>query len=283
MDPIKASFDSMDRIIERIKKYAVQDKLDEELAIRIDRPVTDFKDSAKIFERIVRIIAYSQSAKAQAVGKLLQTDELRRAIGNYDVAVVSMLNPCDIADSSWTKISAIQKKTKIFQMVMIARLLHRGDGLGQVFSDVTLPKKITSEEDIQKFWKAFSDLQKTLKGFPFLSSTTSLLHFLMDEGYDCIKPDVIVQRVAVEFGWHIKKSKNKSKSTSASLDKAEKKSTRDKEDTLSDGKLKNIVRVAQEYAVSRQLRPAEVDLYMLIHGGQSGVKKCVTTSYYADE
>ena len=31
---------------------------------------------------------------------------------------------------------------------------------------------------------------------PFLRSTTTLLHFLLDSGYDCVKPDSVIMDVA---------------------------------------------------------------------------------------
>ncbi len=89
---------------------------------------------------------------------------------------------------------------------------------------------------------------------PFFKCTTSLLHFLLSIGYDCIKPDIIVMMVA-------KKGNIVPSETG-------------------DGNRRKVVRDIQLYSVDRQIRPSVVDLYFLIYGGQTGVTHLVHPWFY---
>jgi len=88
---------------------------------------------------------------------------------------------------------------------------------------------------------------------PFFKQSTSLLHFLLKIGYDCIKPDQIVMNVAKEL-----------RITDSESEK---------------GRLQ-AVRVVQLYSVNRKIRPSIVDFYLLIYGRQSWAIKFVNSSFY---
>ena len=81
-----------------------------------------------------------------------------------------------------------------------------------------------------------------------------MLHFLLDVGYDCVKPDLVVMRVAKKLNIV--------------------------EDEKGDKHFRKTVRFIQEYAISRSIRPSRVDFYFLIDEGQMGVKKFVKPGYY---
>jgi hypothetical protein len=121
-----------------------------------------------------------------------------------------------------------------------------------------LPSPLTSEVDIDCFWTRFAKLRRQLAplGIPFLSSTTSLLHKLLEAGYDCAKPDSIVMQVAVALGM-------------VPAEKGER-------------NLKGAIRLMQEYALHARLHTGEVDAYFLIAGGQSGMRHLVDEAYYRD-
>jgi hypothetical protein len=82
---------------------------------------------------------------------------------------------------------------------------------------------------------------------PFLGNITTLLHLLLDMGYDCVKPDIILLKFANEIGITDKKK---------------------------------FVRILQEYSLLRNIRPSIIDLYLLIYGKQLGAKHFVNPEYY---
>jgi hypothetical protein len=96
----------------------------------------------------------------------------------------------------------------------------------------------------------------TLKNnkIPFFQSTTSLLHFLLDIGYDCVKPDLVVMKVAKKL--NIVDSET------------------------GDRNFRKTVRLIQEYSVDRKIRPSIVDFYFLIDEGQMSAKKFVKPEFY---
>lgn len=91
----------------------------------------------------------------------------------------------------------------------------------------------------------FSFLRQALQAadMPFFGRVTSLLHLLLHFGFDCVKPDKVVQDVAISIGLLREKPREPD--------------------------LLGLVRALQEYAVSRGTRPAVVDLDLLIEGRQT--------------
>jgi hypothetical protein len=165
------------------------------------------------------------------------------------------LNPCDIADNHWTSIKGIRQQTKIFQIVSLARKISRIGSFADILNETNIPKTINNEKDIEDFWLGFDILLKTLKNnkIQFFQLTTSLLHFLLDIGYDCVKPDLVVMKVA------------------------EKLKIVDNE--TDDKKFRKTVRTIQQYSIDRKIRPT-IDFYFLIDEGQRGAKKFVKQDFY---
>ena len=97
---------------------------------------------------------------------------------------------------------------------------------------------------------------KSLKAnkIPFFSSTTSLLHFLLDAGYDCIKPDLVVMKVSKKLGIVDSDKGNKN--------------------------LIKTVKTIQQYSIKTKIKPPIVDFYFLIDEGQLGAKKYVNPQFY---
>jgi hypothetical protein len=137
---------------------------------------------------------------------------------------------------------------------MLARKMKEIGSLYRVIENSNIPHKIDTLYDIDQFWIAFKDLKKTLndKKVPFIRSTTTLLHLLLHIGYDCVKPDSAVMKASLKFGI-------------VEQDTGEK-------------NLHRTVRTIQEYSVLNNLRPAELDFYFLIHGGQAWASQFVKVS-----
>ena len=107
----------------------------------------------------------------------------------------------------------------------------------------------------------FLEFRKNLKFYvieinkiPFFQSTTSLLHLLLDLGYDCVKPDLLVMKVAKKLNIVDSVVGNKN--------------------------FRKTVRLIQEYAIDRKIRPSVVDFYFLIDEGQMGARKFVKPEFY---
>lgn len=138
----------------------------------------------------------------------------------------------------------------------MARKIKKIGSFADILNQTNIPTTIKTKNDIETFWLGFDELLNTLKNnkIPFFQSTTSLLHFLLDIGYDCVKPDLVVMKVA-------KKLKIVDSETG-------------------DKNFRKTVRFIQEYSVDRRIRPSIIDFYFLIDEGQMGAKKIVRPEFY---
>lgn len=228
---------------------------DEDKARRQIRQVSKIPDNNALLEKLAVIIAYSQNARSDRVTELLKSGRYHELFKRFDVDYVAGLNPCDVVESGgWALISAIRQKTKVFQLVMAARAIKASSVVGTMNASA-MPKSFLIPQDIPLFWKSFRQLKKELQllDIPFLRSTTSLLHLLLELGYDVAKPDTIVMAVAKKLGIVNKVS--------------------------GDTNLTNVVRVMQEYALLNNVRPGIVDLYFLTDGQQSDTRQYVVKDY----
>lgn len=245
-------FKKIDDIIIEVDKYKIDPGFSEVINKRQTKPITEFKTDRELLKSFAHIIAYSHS-NSKRVEDLLATGKFDEAFQDFDIDKVVIMNPCDLAERDWSNIKAIQQQVKLFHIVNLARRLksisRTKAPLFQTFNDLTLPKSISTVQDISTFWKGFDDLQKKLKAYniPFLHSTTSLLHFLMHNGYDCVKPDLVVMKFF--NGLNI-------------VDE------------------KKAVKIIQEYCVYSKKKPSVVDFYLLIKGRQKSVEKYVKKEFY---
>lgn len=248
-------YDRIDGIIENIDKHKVEPLFSAEKARRQAQSVAPFVDNDMVLKTLAVIVAYSQQAKSNLVRPLLESGVFDQVFHNYDVSRLREVNPCELLDENWSRIKAIRIKTKVFQLIMAARALDSIGPFAKALNNAGFPAQMQSAKDVADFWVAFGKLQKLMKehDIPFLSSTTSLLHLLMHIGYDCVKPDVIVMRVALKLGIV--------------------------DEVTKDANLRRAARTLQEYAVSRGLRPGVVDLYFLIQERQSDAQQYVVPGF----
>ena len=73
-------------------------------------------------------------------------------------------------------------------------------------------------------------------------------------GYDCVKPDLVVMKVAKKLNIV--------------------------DNVLGDKNFRKTVRFIQEYSIDRKIRPSVVDFYFLIDEGQMGARKFVKPEFY---
>ena len=210
----------------------------------------------EIIEIFTTLIAFSQNANSRLVEQIINTGIFKEIFANFDINKIIKMNPCDLADKYWDKIGGIRQQAKLFHIVSLARRINSIGSFNKLLLKTDIPREIKNESDIENFWTGFTKLKKIMEEnkIPFFRSTTSLLHFLLHVGYDCIKPDLVVMKVAKKIGIVEKESGDKN--------------------------LIRTVRTIQEYSIYKNLRPSIVDFYFLIDEGQFGTRKFVKKDFY---
>ena len=249
-------FREIDNIIETIDRFRNEPLFSQEKVGRQNKIASLLLDDKEILRIFSHLIAYSQNANSKIVDEVLESGKFDEAFENFEIDKVVNLNPCDIADTHWSSIKGIRQQTKLFHIVSLARRMKSIGTLTDILNQANIPTSIRSEEDIDKFWIGFNKLLQSMEShkIPFFRSTTSLLHFLLHIGYDCVKPDLVVMRVAKKLEIVEKETGNKN--------------------------LTKAVRFVQEYSLDRNIKPSIVDLYFLIDEGQMGAKKYVKPEFY---
>ena len=249
-------YQTIDLLIERIDKYRIEPEFTEQLKLRNERKVPNNLTENEIIEIFTTLIAYSQNANSKLVEQILETGIFNKVFADFDIKEIVRMNPCDLADKYWYKIGGIRQQAKLFHIVSLARKINRIGSFSKLLTETEIPKEIKNKIDIDKFWTGFKNLKKIMEEnkIPFFRSTTSLLHFLLHIGYDCVKPDLVVMKVAKKIGIVEKETGEKN--------------------------LIKTVRTIQEYSVYKKIRPSIVDFYFLIDEGQLGIKKFVKNEFY---
>lgn len=248
-------FQEIDEIIHNIDQFK-SSLFTAEYNTRLNKIFSPFLNDDEILKKLSYLIAFSQNANSQKVEQVLKSGELDNAFRNFKIDDVVKLNPCDIADENWISIQGIRQQAKLFHIVSLARKIKNIGSFTEILNHTQIPRTIGSESDIVQFWTGFDQLLKILKNnkIPFFQSTTSLLHLLLDLGYDCIKPDLVVMKVAKKLNIV--------------------------DSVIGDKNFKKTVRFIQEYSIDRKIRPSVVDFYFLIEEGQMGAKKFVNEDFY---
>jgi hypothetical protein len=250
------TYQKIDQLIERIDKYRIEPDFTAQLKLRNDKKVPNDLTENEIIEIFTTLIAYSQNANSRLVEQIIETGIFSEIFADFDIKKIVKMNPCDLADNYWNRIGGIRQQAKLFHIVSLARKINRIGSFSKLLTETEIPKEIKNKNDIDRFWTGFQKLKIIMEEnkIPFFRSTTSLLHFLLHIGYDCIKPDLVVMKVAKKIGIVEKETGEKN--------------------------LIKTVQIIQEYAVHRNIRPSIVDYYFLIDEGQLGIKKFVKKEFY---
>lgn len=198
-------------------------------------------------------IAFSQGARSVLVGELINSDTFCSAFAEFDPARLRHFSATQIVRDHWRELSVVRFRTKVSRIVHCARVLHAIEMEHGTFDNFlrtfAIPQRIRTRADIDVFWSRFDALQTNLKRrrMPFFQSTTSLLQLLLQLDYDCIKPDLIVMRLARRIGLVSRET--------------------------GDRALRRVTRAIQEYAVFKGIRANAMDWYLLAFGGQTGAKR----------
>jgi hypothetical protein len=256
MTDVDIQFQKIDKIIADINFFKIDPDFSNEIVNRNLRSAPKELTDEKLLEVFTTLIAFSGQAPSNKVKDALNSGIFNVMFNQFNVEQVALMNPCDLVDTYWDKVSPIRYQTKLFQIVMFARRIRRIGSLSSLLSNSQIPIRLHTKNDIDRFWNGFDILQTSLKTFKvsYLKETTTLLHYLLDTGFDCVKPDLVVMKVAKNIGI-------------VESDKGDK-------------NFRIAVRFLQEYCLNRQIRPSIIDLYLLIDGGQKEMKKLVHPNFY---
>jgi hypothetical protein len=249
-------FYKIDGIIAKVNSFKNEELFSQEIDLRNCKTVPSSLTESQLLEIYIGLIAFSQQANSKLVQELIDSNIFREIFADYNVDYIVKMNPCDLVDQYWLRISAIRKQTKLFQIIMFAKVIRRNPSVIGLLTNPQIPQRIRSPSDVDQFWIGFNKLQKELVKYkvPFLREITTLLHFLMEVGYDCNKPDSVVMGLSRRLGIV--------------------------SDQKGDISFRETVRFIQLYSLARSTRPAVVDLYLLVAGKQKGAVKFVSSDFY---
>jgi 3-methyladenine DNA glycosylase Tag len=269
----KSTTMAIDEMIERVNRFKKEPDFTQDMEKRrLKTPDFTLSDD-QILRRMVKLIAYSNNAQSAKVTALFNPDVFKPIFSDYCLQKASELNHENIVNAHWKSITAIRFKYKIESMVDCARCLlkmqEKHGSFMQYLAGVGVPHPINSSLDVVNFWQAFGNIRNDLAElrFPYFSNFTTLCHLLLSLGFDCAKPDSAVMKAAVNLSI-IPPAPRQKKNPRKSNNHPER-------------SLKMAVEAIQNFAVQRDIRVPVLDLYFLIHGGQTDAQPLVQDSYYA--
>ena len=254
------TFAYIDLVRRKVDAAKKEPEFSERVKERTQRTPASLQSDRDVLRVFARLIAYSQNAKATLVSDMLSKGIFETAFDNFDVEQVRVLKPETLEAMYWNIIKPIRFKRKVRAIISCAESLSsikvKYGCFTKLLERIGIPSTLRSAADVERFWQGFDGLLLVLREeeMPFFRCTTSLLHFLLSVGYDCVKPDIVVMRVAEEGKMVPSRT--------------------------GDENLRKVVQDIQLYSVERQIRPSVVDLYFLVYGGQTGVRHLVHPWFY---
>ncbi|MDQ3332187.1 MAG: DNA-3-methyladenine glycosylase I [Planctomycetota bacterium] len=241
------AFDLLDKIRENVSSVVFEPAFSNEVHSRLCRTPRVLKSDADCLQEMASLIAFSQGARSDLVAKMIEEGGLQTAFAGFNVAEVAALDSESVTRIHWERIRCVRFKKKVTGIVRSAVALEtlRNNGFSLHEYINMYPSKIQTADDIPAFWRSFDELRARFVSvnMPYFNQLTTQLHLLLHLGFDCVKPDVIVQRTAIDIGLLPAKPRQ--------------------------ADLRELVKSIQEYSISRKVRPGIVDLYLLVYGGQT--------------
>ncbi|MFH0772330.1 MAG: DNA-3-methyladenine glycosylase I [Candidatus Omnitrophota bacterium] len=210
------------------------------------------------FREIAKLRSYS-AVQASLVSAMIKSGALERAFAGFDINKISELEEEEILTRHWNDIKVIWLRRKVGEILQagkaIAIISHEFCSFNDYIWKWNFPKRVEDLDSIERFWSAFDALQNDLKrrSVPIIRNEITLLHFLETcMSIDCLKPDVVVMRVAMNTGIVSPNDKKRERL---------------------------VVKKVQEYCIYRDIRPVMVDNYLLAFGGQTDAQSLVKRSF----
>lgn len=258
-------YEKLDALKLKVDKAKKEPIFSEEVNTRNNRyEKTVETEKNNLLRVMASLIAFSNNAPSDTVGEIIESGVFEKVFHKFDLDIVTNLNADNIITDNWHSIRSIRFKKKVDAIIDCAKLLQKigkdKSSIESLYKSFNLPKEINSEADIVKFWEQFDRILANYKrlGMPYFKNDTTLLHLLLHLGFPCIKPDLIVMKVAASLGIVADK---------------------DNYNTYSPSEKKLVVTTIQRYCLQRNIKPAVLDLYFLIYGGQKYYLNYVTNRY----
>jgi hypothetical protein len=250
---IRKIFHRIDLIREEVDSQVREPEFSDEKREREQRNPNMIEDDNDVLRRFAELIAFSENAKSDKVSNMLETDIFTVIFNQFKIEVVAKMDANTVLAQYWNVIKDIRFRHKVDKIISCAKSLvsirSKHGSFLSMLEKHNIPHKLESEGDLKNFWQGFDSLRYVLEkeNMPFFRSHISLLHFLLDIGYDCIKPDVVVMKVAKDLGI-VEREEGRQN-------------------------FRRTVRFIQSYCINRNIKPAVIDLYLLVYGRQNWAKK----------
>ena len=200
-------FNKLDLIKSKVDASKREPIFSDEIASRNNRyENTVATEQNNLLRVMATLIAFSNNAPSDTVGYMIESGVFERVFHNFDLAKVANLNSDIILANEWGNIGVIRFKKKINAIIRCANLLMKNGTekatIESLYKNYNLPKDIKNENDIIRFWDLFDRVIAYYKkiDMPYFKNDTTLLHLLLHLGFPCIKPDLIVMKVAASLG-----------------------------------------------------------------------------------
>lgn len=251
-------FRAIEKVLEKVEAVKKNPDFSDEVSVRQSRGDINLQeqfDDNRMLKLLAELIAFSQGANSRLVAKMLDEGTFVRLFFGFDISTVAEIDADDWISKHWQEVKVIRFKKKVYSIVNCAKALLEiqkdyGSFVG-LLENLEIPRQLRKVSDVDAFWQGFRRLKTELTSvnMPFYKNTTTLLHLLLTIGYDCIKPDLVIMRVAQDIG--IVSS------------------------TTGDKNLIKVVQTIQRYSIAKNVKPAVIDFYFLIYGGQAWAKQYV--------
>ena len=258
-------FDKFDKIREKVDACRNEPLFSEEVFSRNNRyENTITSENNNLLRVMAKLIAYSNNAPSDKVNEMLEAGVFERVFHNFDLLIVANENPEQIINNEWHDLKAIRFKKKIKAIITCANLIikqyNQDFSIESLYGNYGIPKDLHNESDITNFWKQFDIILKEFQriDMPYYKNITTLLHLLLHLGFPCVKPDLIVMKVSAMIGIIEGRANH---------------------NTYNIEERKKAVKTIQEYCLSKNIKPAVMDLYLLIYGGQKDALKYVNPNF----
>lgn len=255
------TFDFFDAMRAKVERHKIEPLFSVEINSRNNRyENTILEENNNLLRVMAKLIAYSNNAPSDKVEDLLKSDRLDKVFHNFDPTRVAIEDPESLILKEWHNLKAIRFKKKLKYIIICAKLLLLNDSKGNkidfFYQKYHLPTALNTKSDIDLFWKIFEVILEKYKkeSMPYFNNHTSLLHLLLHIGYPCVKPDLIVMKVAASLGIIESKINHNSYNNQERI---------------------SVVKTIQNYCLLRDIKPAVMDFYTLIYGGQKGAMRYV--------
>ena len=215
------------------------------------------KDDA-LLKLLAELRSYS-ATRSDLVSKMIKAGALDDAFSGFSVQTVANLDADNILEKHWDKIKVIRFKSKVKVILRAAKsmaaIAKEFGGFQNYLGQRGFPMRVNDSTTLNAFWEIFDALIEDMKKrkMPIIDNEITLLHFLETHmRLDCLKPDVVVMRVAENTGLVPSGTK---------------------------GNHRTLVKKVQEYCFGKELNPRLIDRYLLAFGGQAWATKLVKKSY----